>query len=451
MAVEVWIGEKPEHPNERKAIIALANGLDRLEGLYLMVANFSVGGNTIDLVIIKHDAIFIIELKHCDGRVFGAVNGQWRVISDSGYTKVLNPGRKNPYNQVIAYYYSFINFLNANRTAFLSEQKAGTIDFRACRRVVVIAPTLQEGSEVDVDWKVAVKGLDELPTYLVTERSSEINLTDAEMRAIPALLHCVPWQEVNDLVAGVMPDWSETPDDPAPAQPPPALEQQVPLEQGPEPAGAAGGLEVMRRSLRRHPLRATLLSLGAITLLMVLLFTGRPDEPTQAGTQLPTQQPGIEIIPSVSQPINGCVYPVQQPVRKRKDPETNQWITVDISVARQPELPDVVVTLEQVEFCDNRVVLRWSVKNLGSQTVRMPLTNKNLHIFDNTQLDYLIDESASEPREIVVRPGSIKRGAAVIPRPINPSASAITIHLNSEPFPTDWPVAVPHEILNGMR
>ena len=76
VAVQVWIGEKPENPNERKAIIALASGLDRLDGLYIMLANFSVGGHTIDLVILKRDAVFVLELKHCDGRVFGGVNGQ---------------------------------------------------------------------------------------------------------------------------------------------------------------------------------------------------------------------------------------------------------------------------------------------------------------------------------------------------------------------------------------
>ena len=53
MAVQVWIGEKPDNPNERKAIIGLANGLDRLEGLYVMLANFSVGGRAVDLVILK--------------------------------------------------------------------------------------------------------------------------------------------------------------------------------------------------------------------------------------------------------------------------------------------------------------------------------------------------------------------------------------------------------------
>ena len=84
MAVQVWIGEKPEHPNERRAIMALANGLDRLDGLYLILANFSVGGRSIDLVIAKQDAVFIIELKHCDGKVFGEVNGPCFVESANG-------------------------------------------------------------------------------------------------------------------------------------------------------------------------------------------------------------------------------------------------------------------------------------------------------------------------------------------------------------------------------
>jgi hypothetical protein len=115
MAVQVWIGEKPEHANERRAIMALARGLDRLDGLYLILANFSVGGRNIDLVIIKQDGIFIIELKHCDGKVFGDVNGPWFVEGSNGERKRLNPGRKNPYNQVISYYYNLVNFLNDHR------------------------------------------------------------------------------------------------------------------------------------------------------------------------------------------------------------------------------------------------------------------------------------------------------------------------------------------------
>lgn len=60
MAVQVWIGEKPEHANERRAIMALARGLDRLDGLYLILADFTVGGRSIDLVIVKQDGVSLL-------------------------------------------------------------------------------------------------------------------------------------------------------------------------------------------------------------------------------------------------------------------------------------------------------------------------------------------------------------------------------------------------------
>src|SRR6266508_4513305 len=234
VAVQVWIGEKPEHPNERRAIVSLANGLERLDGLYLILANFSVGGRNVDLVLIKQDAIFIVELKHCDGKIFGDVNGPWFVESANGERKRLNPGRKNPYNQVISYYYSLINFLNEHRTTFLSPQKATAVDFRTCKRLVVIAPTVQEGSQVETDWKVELKGLDELPAYLVTERSSEIDLSEEEMLAIPGLLHCTRWNEVNSLLAGVLPRWNES----ATAATPPTPPTEAPTLTEPTPAVA---------------------------------------------------------------------------------------------------------------------------------------------------------------------------------------------------------------------
>ncbi|NJL35105.1 MAG: NERD domain-containing protein, partial [Chloroflexaceae bacterium] len=195
MAVQVWIGDKPEHPNERRAIVALANGLERLESLYLLLANFNVNGRTIDLVVIKQDGIFIIELKHCDGKIFGGVNGPWYVESANETRKRLNPGRKNPYNQVISYYYSLTNFLNDNTAEIFEEHKASTASFRSCRRVVVIAPRIEAGSELELDWKVELKGLDELPAFLLTERSSEISLTEEEMLRIPELLGCTAGQE----------------------------------------------------------------------------------------------------------------------------------------------------------------------------------------------------------------------------------------------------------------
>ena len=38
MSVQMWIGDVPEYPNERKAIVALARALDELDDLYILVS-----------------------------------------------------------------------------------------------------------------------------------------------------------------------------------------------------------------------------------------------------------------------------------------------------------------------------------------------------------------------------------------------------------------------------
>ena len=133
MAVQVWIGEKPENPNERRALTQLAGAFARLDGLYFILANFSVGGRTLDLVVLKHDGIFVIELKYCDGKVIGDVNGPWFVESGNKDRKRINPGRKNPYNQVLTYYYSFSNFLDEHRNEIAGNRN---VDVRSMRRLV---------------------------------------------------------------------------------------------------------------------------------------------------------------------------------------------------------------------------------------------------------------------------------------------------------------------------
>lgn len=444
MAVQVWIGEKPEHPNERRAIVALANGLERLDGLYLLLANFSVGGRAIDLVIIKQDAIFIVELKHCDGKVFGDVNGPWFVENANGGRKRLNPGRKNPYNQVITYYYALINFLNEKRGEFLSPNRASSIDFRTCKRLIVIAPTLQEGSKIEIDWKVECKGFDELPAYLVTERSSEIELTDEEMVAIPQMLHCTRWHEVNALVAGVLPSWSDVPDEV------PAVVEAAPVvaEPAPQPTPATDTrpsvvapaptlMQRAQRSLRTTTGRVAA-GLGALTLVLAAALAFRPaPQPT------PIDQ-GDSVLISTAGPAGGlgggvgaatsCVWSGYQPVGRQLDGQNDTWKNVGVLGAAPDLSPDVVVTLEEVSFCDGTTTLTWSVQNNMDQgDATLPLTNANIVVRDGNTT-YAIDEAASKPAQIVAKPGQQARGTAVITGAGAISSTTLTVMLNEQPF-----------------
>lgn len=447
MAVQVWIGEKPEHPNERRAIVALANGLERLDGLYLILANFSVGGRTIDLVVIKQDAIFILELKHCDGRVFGDVNGPWFVESANGLRKRLNTNRKNPYNQVISYYYSLTNFLKDHRGEFLTPNRASAIDFRSCRRVIVIAPTLQQGSQVDIDWKVDLRGLDELPIYLVTERSPDIELTEEEMLAIPQLLHCTRWGEINALIAGVLPAWEETPSEVAqPAEPAPA--EVAPAEPAPEPAAPAPAPPApvfwgrAGRALTTWPGRLAL-SFALLSLILTLLLLLRP--PTVV-SRPPDQPPAVLVSTSESGLTAGglgagglpsqasCLWRGFQSTGRRQT-DSGAWENVGVLGVPPALEPQVVVTLEEVSFCGEQIKLTWSLRNkTDDQDVSLPLSSANVAVRDEDNVDYPLAERLSQPAELRAGPGEQTRGTLVIDRPVSLNAATLRITLKKQPF-----------------
>lgn len=445
MAVQVWIGEKPEHPNERRAIMALANGLDRMDGLYLILANFSVGGRSIDLVIIKQDAVFIIELKHCDGKVFGDVNGPWFVESANGDRKRLNPGRKNPYNQVISYFYSLTNFLNDHRRDFLSAHKADSVDFRTCKRVVVIAPTIQEGSRIDLDWKVELRGLDELPAFLVTERSSEIDLTEGEMLAIPDMLNCTRWKEVNDIIDGVLPTWETvaTPEE-IMAAPPPVPEPApvvVPEPQevasvASEPASSPTFWNKTWRALSTTTGRIAvgMATLAAVLLVLLMLRPVRvintPDGPSPLIISTSEAAGGVLGGGIGAQPEQ-CVWKGYQSVRKHWDAGSNAWVTLGQSSAADPS-PDIVLTLEQVDFCGSEIKLTWSVRNNSGQSIDLPLQSETISIRDPLNNNYTIDEGRSQPTTLRVEPGKQGRATVVVPQPVNQNAISLKVTLKSD-------------------
>ena len=436
MAVQVWIGEKPEHPNERRAIMSLANGLERLDGLHLILANFSIGGRTVDLVIIKHDAIFIVELKHCDGRVIGSVKGPWFVEGRNGERKRLNPGRKNPYNQVISYFHALTNFLNEHRREFLSEHKANDIDFRTCKRVVVISPTMQEGSEIELDWKVELKGLDDLPAYLITERSSEIELTDEEMLAIPDMLHCTPWDEINTVITGALVESAVTGD----AETPQTPRRGVSTPDVPAPSIVPTSRVERARAILRTTTGRVAAGLAVIVGMLFAVLILRP-----AQVVIPSgDQPLVQIADVTGVPTSGsislataedaCRWTSYQLVGKRWDGVSGGWISVASGGSGSGLLPEVVVALEQVATCSDQITLTWSVQNHTDQEISFPLRGDNIQISDSLGNLYQIADNASQPRSIRVAPGAQERGVAVADRPISRSASSLLVRLKGQPF-----------------
>lgn len=446
MAVQVWVGEKPESANERRAIMLLAEELERLDNLYLLLANFSVGGRTIDLVVIKQDAIFITELKHCNGKVSGGVNGPWFVESGNGVQKALNAGRKNPYNQVISYYYGLTNFLHAQRNQILTSTRVKETNFRACRRVIVIAPCIQEGSKIELDWKVEVKGLDQLPAFLLMERSAEINLTEAEMLAIPKLLGCTRWKEVEELAVGplanaghapttieVAKEGIETEAENRPLLPPAQLRQPKPIW--------AKFRRIVAKSIL--PIGAGLVTLGVLAAFLLIPSFAPLNLAEKPQFEAGNRPAGGVFLDEVSSNNAGCVWAGFQPVGKRWDNTAHTWISVGVNGTGADLTPEVVVTLEQVFYCGKQITLTWSLQNKSKAPVRFPLQQENVQINDPLGNEYLINDSLSQPSVLLVAAGKQAHGVVVVPWPVRQNAPSLLVRLKNEPFgEASWLVAL---------
>ncbi|MFM2031983.1 MAG: hypothetical protein RLZZ297_748, partial [Chloroflexota bacterium] len=341
MAVQVWVGEKPETPHERRALTQLASAFARLDGLYIILANFSVGGRTLDLVVLKHDGIFVVELKYCDGRVIGDVNGPWFVENANKERKRINPGRKNPYNQVMTYYYSFSNFLNDHRSEIVGNRD---VDVRPMRRLVAIAPYLHPESQIDTDWKVQVIGFDALALYVFTERSSDMHWSDAELVRIPTILHCTRWEEIEQLVI---------PEAAAPTRTlPPFVTQLLSTWTG----QALIGVSVV---------------LVLLAILTVANTFGARIVTLQAVDATPATQADASLLPLTRSAT--CRWLPAQTIARARGSD-GSWQSVPVGA-----VADALLTLTKVESCDGEIHVGFTILQTTTDLdVRIPLDNEHL-------------------------------------------------------------------------
>lgn len=190
MTVECWIGQEFEQAHEMRAFRLLLSQLvehfGEADEFVCLLANFYCNGADIDLVVIKERAVILIELKECDQAVFGNLNGEWRIQNGA----ILNQGRLNPYQQVRQYRYALMNFLSAQRLAFLPEQKARQISFEHVSALVVFSPYLAPGSRIEIPQRdqkwFGVLGLEKLWEEIKDHRSTQIHLDQGSIRKFAA-------------------------------------------------------------------------------------------------------------------------------------------------------------------------------------------------------------------------------------------------------------------------
>jgi hypothetical protein len=296
---------------------------------------------------------------------------------------------------------------------------------------VVIAPNIQADSEIELDWKVELKGLDELSAYLITERSSEIDLSEEEMLAIPQLLHCTPWHEINTVLRGVVPDLNVLADplEEVTLVEPTAAPEHTSQVSAPEEQAAA----VVQPIAPLRAIGAAALVFTAI-LVLALLLRPVPSLPVADGPARLPEVAGVAtnnaIAMAAASNMTSCQWTGYQLVGKRYDPDNRAWV----SVAEGGAAPDLIVALEQVAACNGNIELRWSVQNNWDRPVEFPLQATNIRVSDGLGNEYPLDDAAARPRTIRIAPGEQAHGSAVISRPLSSNATSLLVRLREQPF-----------------
>lgn len=114
----------------------------------LFLANFQVGPQQIDFLVVTSTHAGLLELKQLTGPVFGAINGSWELIDATG-NRVPYAVSSNPYKQALSEAYALSDAMKAYRRQRPSvpEAEDGKF-FKNFRTYVAIAPNIHPNSTV---------------------------------------------------------------------------------------------------------------------------------------------------------------------------------------------------------------------------------------------------------------------------------------------------------------
>lgn len=208
MTIQLWYGRQPVG-YEAEAIAKLRRELDAAGVDAHLFANFEVDGHEIDLLLVKRDGLFLVELKRVGGPVTGAVNGEWKVLNGRGEYPLHGGRGENPYQQMRTQYQVLTEWLECRKEEFLSPYSANSTHFRPLnyeerkvprvqiRSLLVFYPELPCNSQLNIDWPIEAVSFTELSTIL-RQPTRRVNLTDEEIVVLAKTLHLTLWEKRNE-------------------------------------------------------------------------------------------------------------------------------------------------------------------------------------------------------------------------------------------------------------
>ena len=195
MSVELWYGSKSEHASEQNVLIDLYDFLQSQSEHYVVLSNFHAGrGHEIDLLILKSNGCFVVELKHVWNKLVGSKEGPWQFVRPDGSAGALGGGR-NPYRQVRDSSFGWQDWCRDQGVEIerIAGRKRDPKQFEPFE-YIVIYPDLAPDSQIAIgEHPVQVVGLPRFRSALVIRSQSALSLTREELQAIPSLLQLTRW------------------------------------------------------------------------------------------------------------------------------------------------------------------------------------------------------------------------------------------------------------------
>ncbi|WP_452223704.1 AAA domain-containing protein [Lacinutrix chionoecetis] len=189
------VNKETTHENEYFRSLAIKlhkhHSEKEAKGLHVLIVNLSVNGHQLDAVYISHGQITVIDFKDYGGELSFSENGQWSMDSEESGTVFVSGGARmrNPFQQVRAYKFSLLEFLNLHSKDFLDDNHQ--IDLGHISAFVNFQkPVKYEEKDIPknaIRW-FKVTDVNTIIPSLDDRNSEKLNLTDIE---IEKLVNCL--------------------------------------------------------------------------------------------------------------------------------------------------------------------------------------------------------------------------------------------------------------------
>lgn len=192
MSVELWYGVKPSNFAEQSVLVDMYNYLQSRPEHFTLMASFHAGNSgEMDLMILKRDALLLVELKHYWGKVTGQRDGDWTFARDGGGEGKMG----NPFRQIRMAHHRWMDWCKAKASEWMQQaDNPAMLKLLEPFEYVVFFPDLHLDSKIDVGvHPVQVMGLPKFRAELVIRSKEGLDLNREDRQRLPQFLGLKRW------------------------------------------------------------------------------------------------------------------------------------------------------------------------------------------------------------------------------------------------------------------